>query len=219
MGCALGSRRRRRGGRKGDSACTCYIFVAACVSRRFGGRPKMLDRAIGILGIALAVIFGLYSLAPADWLKPPVWVTLAGIGVGVFLTGLAGGMLLSEFRQSDSPKTFIWNPDPPTVLVENRTFTNERVLLDGRIYRNCRFENVTFVYNGTQSLEVSNSNIVGRYRVASDNPAVEGTIGWLAGLGALSSQFEFRGNGRIQPPRRAPTPTPPPAPAPAPAQP
>jgi hypothetical protein len=171
----------------------------------------MLDRAIGILGIALAVIFGLYSLAPATWPKPPVWVMLAGIGVGVFLTGLAGGMFLSEFKQPDSPRTFIWNPDPPTVLVENRTFSNERVPLDGRIYRNYRFENVTFVYNGTQGIEITYSNIVGRYRIASDNPAVEGTIAWLAGLGALSSQFEIRGNGRIQPPRRAPSSTPAPA--------
>lgn len=62
----------------------------------------MLDRAIGIFGLALALLFGLYSLAPANWPKMPVWASLAGIGVGIFLTGVAAGLLVGDW-QGDRP--------------------------------------------------------------------------------------------------------------------
>jgi len=47
----------------------------------------MLDRAIGLLGLALAVIFGVWSLAPEDWPKMPTWAVLLGVGVGLLLIG------------------------------------------------------------------------------------------------------------------------------------
>lgn len=58
----------------------------------------MLDRAIGILGVALALIFGLWSLAPDGWPKMPVWLTLTGIGAGILLIGFAGGLLIADQR-------------------------------------------------------------------------------------------------------------------------
>lgn len=53
----------------------------------------MLDRAIGILGLALAIIFGVWSLAPDGWPKLPSWAVLAGAGFGILLVGLGGGLL------------------------------------------------------------------------------------------------------------------------------
>jgi hypothetical protein len=60
----------------------------------------MLDRGIGILGIALAIIFGAWSLAPEGWPKMPTWVALLGVGVGVLLVGLATGLVIGEQRKS-----------------------------------------------------------------------------------------------------------------------
>jgi len=50
----------------------------------------MVDRAIGVAGIALAVIFGIlqYYLP-----KIPAWLSASGIGVGVFLLGLSVGLV------------------------------------------------------------------------------------------------------------------------------
>ncbi|UDL87977.1 hypothetical protein LGH82_22830 [Mesorhizobium sp. PAMC28654] len=58
----------------------------------------MLDRGIGILGLALAIIFGALSLAP-EWLpKTPLWIAPTGLGVGVFLIGLAIGLVIGQQR-------------------------------------------------------------------------------------------------------------------------
>ena len=49
----------------------------------------MIDRAIGLVGIALAIIFGVWSLAPDGWPKMEPWEIQAGLLVGVALIGLA----------------------------------------------------------------------------------------------------------------------------------
>lgn len=63
----------------------------------------MLDRGIGVLGIALAIIFGVWSLAPEGWPKMPSWVSLLGVGIGILLVGLAGGLILGAQRKPANP--------------------------------------------------------------------------------------------------------------------
>jgi len=58
----------------------------------------MLDRGIGILGIALALIFGVWSLAPEGWPKMPVWAIQSGLAVGLLLIGLAAGLIIADKR-------------------------------------------------------------------------------------------------------------------------
>jgi len=62
----------------------------------------MLDRGIGLLGIALAIIFGVWSLAPEGWPKMPSWASLVGVGLGVLLVGLAAGLIIGDYRQSSA---------------------------------------------------------------------------------------------------------------------
>jgi hypothetical protein len=64
----------------------------------------MLDRAIGIVGISLALIFGLWSLAPETSPKPPTWAFLLGIWFGALLIGLAIGLLIGDRRRLLRPE-------------------------------------------------------------------------------------------------------------------
>lgn len=54
----------------------------------------MFDRAIGLLGLALTIILGLWSLAPEGWPKIPNWLTCPGLGIGILLVGLAAGLFM-----------------------------------------------------------------------------------------------------------------------------
>jgi hypothetical protein len=96
----------------------------------------MLDRAIGVLGIALALFFGAWSLAPEGWPKMPPWAIYLGIATGIFLVGLAGGMIISEYRKEDTTNVqFAKWPDPyRPISVIGKTFRNERVVLDGKSF-------------------------------------------------------------------------------------
>jgi hypothetical protein len=147
----------------------------------------MLDRAIGILGIALALFFGAWSLAPEGWPKMPPWAIYLGVATGIFLVGIAGGMIVSEYRKDDSViANFAKWPEPyRPISVVGKVFRNERVALDGKFYSRCTFENVTFVYNGTTTIQFSDNKVVGSVWYASDNPAVLGTLGWMRGFGAI----------------------------------
>lgn len=56
----------------------------------------MIDRAIGVAGIALSLIFGIlqYYLP-----QLPAWLSASGIGLGVFLLGLSVGLVASGARK------------------------------------------------------------------------------------------------------------------------
>ncbi len=55
----------------------------------------MLDRGIGIAGIALALIFGVMQyLGP----KLPKGISFTGIGIGILLLGLSAGLAIADRR-------------------------------------------------------------------------------------------------------------------------
>lgn len=60
----------------------------------------MIDRAIGVSGLALTIVFGLWSIAPTRFPLIPAWVTFTGVGFGIFLLGLAIGLLISNKRST-----------------------------------------------------------------------------------------------------------------------
>lgn len=63
---------------------------------------NMIDRVIGIIGLALSLIGLCWNFAPADWPKIPPWLVVTGGALGVFLVGLALGMMLAGER-SEAP--------------------------------------------------------------------------------------------------------------------
>jgi hypothetical protein len=55
----------------------------------------MLDRGIGIAGLALALIFG---VLPYFVPKLPHWISITGIGAGILLLGLSAGLVIADRR-------------------------------------------------------------------------------------------------------------------------
>ena len=53
----------------------------------------MFDRAIGIAGLAIGIIFGLFPYLAPD---VPRWVALGGIGVGILLLGISVGLIFGR---------------------------------------------------------------------------------------------------------------------------
>ncbi|MCO6419679.1 hypothetical protein JYK14_26435 [Siccirubricoccus sp. KC 17139] len=82
-------------------------------------------------------------------------------------------------------------PEPYSpITIIGKTFRNERVILDGYSYVRCKFTNVTFVYNGTTPVQLSNNVIQGCF-VASDMAAISGAWALLKGLNFIKDTIAF----------------------------
>jgi hypothetical protein len=64
----------------------------------------MIDRAIGLFGLALCLIVGLYAFAPEGWPKMPSWITIIGIGLGILLFGVGIGLVVADYRSPVEPQ-------------------------------------------------------------------------------------------------------------------
>ena len=160
--------------------------------------------AYGCLGIAaFGLAFGaiwrenpaMFSGWPDFW-KNSMWsfvpMALFALGTVVLIV-----RLFFVSAPSDLPSSkFEFHDTPPHIVVSKKTFVNERVMLDGRAYRNCTFENVTFVFNGTEPFELTGNTINGRIQLASDNPSISGTFAMMRGLGLLGN-VDFRNDSEI----------------------
>ena len=88
----------------------------------------MIDRAIGIAGLALALVFGV-----AQYYLPtlPAWVSYSGMAIGIFLLGVSCALIL-PFRR-DAPKA------PPPV---DRALLRLHVYADHRTPERLAAENI-----------------------------------------------------------------------------
>jgi hypothetical protein len=140
-----------------------------------------------VLGIA-AIITAMdqsIKLAP-DLSKRLLWLTnatlwafspIAFIIIATIILGLRDlGVINTSKRETAA--SFIKFPDPyHPISVVGKTFRNERVILDDYSYYNCPFDSVTFVYNGTTVVSLSDSKISGNVRFDSDNASV--SVAWV----------------------------------------
>ncbi len=77
-----------------------------------------------------------------------------------------------------TPYEFAWTAgnNGPSKQVFGRPFQNERVVLDDTSYVHCTFDHVTFVYNGTGPIGLSDNTIEGPLKIDSQNPTVTTTF-------------------------------------------
>jgi archaellum component FlaF (FlaF/FlaG flagellin family) len=171
-----------------------------------------MDKYIGILiGLANTAFCGLgaYYARAAYYSSLPkksagqVGISTMTVRKPIIVIGVIGILLListwvviyitiAPHNKSISEVQFTKWPDPyQPITVVGKTFLNEKVPLDGYSYTHCTFNNVTFTYNGTTTIQVSDSTIKG-FTIKSDNPAVEGAILLTAALYGLRANVEFK---------------------------
>jgi hypothetical protein len=160
----------------------------------------MLDRGIGILGIALAIISGIWSLAPEGWPKVPPGLLFAGLGIGLLLVGLAMGLMIGDLRKgrgANLADAAVRREDFPTTNWDKQLknvfrvhFKNETVLLDGCDFIECTFDNVTFKYDGTKPYRLTNAKGNSR-KLTTDNKVVGQTVLLLRDLKVVTDMGNF----------------------------
>jgi hypothetical protein len=78
-----------------------------------------------------------------------------------------------------------------------KPYTHETVILDGLRCRGCRFNDVTFVWNGTAPFDLLDTTFVApkgtiNLRFQSSNPIVSGTIALMRDIGGLLPGVELQ---------------------------
>jgi hypothetical protein len=122
-------------------------WIALEIKQRFGNQTLFtLEMSALALALILAIISRWNDIVNAQSLISVSRVVfgLAFIAAVFLVTGL-----LTRQSSSTLSPGFPFNPNATLIEVRDRTFRNERVLLDGHRYTDCIFENVTLVYNGT----------------------------------------------------------------------
>ena len=134
---------------------------------------------IGLIGAGLAWMRGL----------PPFVIFLVSLGalsISVWLVNGAfwGLKLLRGRMQSKTHAAFAISLEKGI----GHHFRNERVPIDNRLYMDCTFENVTFVWDGGEG-SMDNVHFQGTKRLEILNPERAVTVDVLKLLGFLTPEF------------------------------
>jgi hypothetical protein len=98
------------------------------------------DRVIGTVGLAVTIIFGFLQFLELDI---PDWITLLGIGVGVFMLGTSAGLLVSHR----------WSK-PESMVPVKGTFLRLHIYPDNRSPSRIADSNIFRWYHLTNMVEV-----------------------------------------------------------------
>jgi len=142
----------------------------------FGGVLENIVANGLIYGIGLMASSGLawWAKVAEEW----SWPATIALGLVVFAAILVVLERLSgRFRKSVQSTPIV-----------GQHFNNTRIILDGRVYDHCIFENVEFVWNGAV-FHIVNSEIKGTRRFGTTNPTVLTTVDILKFLSLLESGF------------------------------
>jgi hypothetical protein len=138
-----------------------------------------------------------------SWVQAGIWVAT---GIGRFVKKNEGGMskpILSSKALTAAivigiltsayslylnyrPRAFEYDHRAKFQVISGRFYENEVVDLDGKDYENCTFVNVTLRYDGTTDVRVNHNDFKGTLSFRSDNPAIQGELAVLRGIGLLN---------------------------------
>ena len=104
---------------------------------------------------------------------------LASMGIGGLI--IASAVLYTAHQQQP-------NQTHELTKIYNRTFNNQKVVLDGNLYDGCTFRNVTFRWDG-DPFKVIHCKIVGARYFETHNKKIVMQMDLLKGFGFLESGF------------------------------
>ncbi len=77
--------------------------------------------------------------------------------------------------------------------INNRTYINETVELDGKVFQNCRFVNVTLMYHGLGPTGILGCNLEGTTMIETDNAALSTMLAFIGTLQKMPHEDMFIG--------------------------
>jgi hypothetical protein len=124
------------------------------------------------------------DVAPSQW----AFVVLCAIGIvsfGLNIARQAGWLGATEFN---------YNATQKLEAVVSAAYDNQTVVLDGRDFENCTFDNVTFIYKGTAPFVMTDPHFVngGTIVIGSPNPVVNLTIALAERVMSIAKGVELR---------------------------
>jgi hypothetical protein len=131
------------------------------------------DDVYFVIGTALAIL-GLLSM---DWklvwgrltmpVKPRRWREVFLLVVVISSLGFS----ITGWYHGEHPSVDTWYfPQQQTVYA--KSFLNETVELDGKVFDHCNFENVKLIYHGLGPVSLIQGNFKGQVWLGSDNLAI-----------------------------------------------
>jgi hypothetical protein len=114
---------------------------------------------------------------------------------------------LAATDNRDKPYPFEFHAAKDLERVENKTFINERVILDGKDFRHCKFQNVTFVYNGTGPFSFAYNELINVPQFYTDNLSVLTTLIFAKLMGCRIGELSIGPNDSpidVEPMQNAP---------------
>ena len=146
------------------------------------------------LGVAMgAVIGGLvawWGKHSASW----SWPAIVVVGIVVFAASLFIYDKLAGWKSASGQLTSKEWSIYKKESVLNKTFRNERVVLDGKSFSGCTFQNVTFEYNGTAPFDLVKNNIYGSYILDSKNDEILLLLRFLKEFRYLKDDIKILGH-------------------------
>ena len=126
-----------------------------------------------IAGLTSILSFLGITPKPQNWRWPMLdengWLLWLAIifFVGTIISSSVGWYLVTHPKPID----YGWD-EYKFEIIEDKTFRNEVVVLDGKRFINCNFYNITFEYNGNAPVQMIDVKI-GGINIKSENPSIQ----------------------------------------------
>ena len=121
------------------------------------------------------------------------WIAVA-IGISLVLSVIGFYRSLGLVPAFDAD----YKPTP----VNDQTFVNSEVIVDGKSFNKCTFQNVTFVFKGQRTFQIVSCIFSGSVSLRTDDPIGSGTMALARGIGMLQTTKPVGDTWRnVEPPK------------------
>lgn len=152
-----------------------------------------MPRPVYIIFLVASVVLVWWAIANLEWLEkiPQLRGKTTSLANCILAVVAVSALLFMVYFTWREPNLGFKLPLTKKTLVLNKEFQNEEVPLDGYAYKNCKFKNVTFVWNGAKNWDLIDPEIDGAW-VKTDSDIVTGTVILLKGLHMLKDETPIK---------------------------